>query len=741
MIAVPIIVLILTAAASFTGARVAKRIAIPERSSVIWIVCAIGFALLFAPAQWKLRLSGGLAGDRAMVVARYIGASGLLFIAGTRLNLKETWEQRRASALAACAILLGAAVFAIMLNSTSSLSRPELAVAIAAWAGASPWLPGIAKREASRVNAISGGAAVATTLLVLVLMHLYEALDFLVRRRAPWTAYAAVLAFEAGKIVMFFAAAYFVASTYIRNAGALRDRPRVLIGYLLIAGFVFALGFSMVGPLAALGWCYVVGLLFAHTKAGYQLAQSETLFSSSVLLSLAFISIALQSHGRTAGIPWVLAISAIAAIAFKFAAAWGAVRAAGLENRQSLSVAARIISPGEIAPVVLWLGMAHWLIGGDAYFAVLFFTFLSTSLGEAARLFLAMKTTVTSIPNSGEEVAVKRRSSRRGGHSAAAVAVILLTLTAVYSVNAQSVSSAQDPVAKAMERIKESVDARASEADRVLAAHKLIEDSKELRKEGKEQDSAESLAKAITLLDGSLETGANPSVESYRMALLDEARRDSGNNPSLPTVVIPASSMPTLSKTGVSRTVLLRFNEYRGRLAPILEEERLPPQLLAVALVESGFNPFALSPKGARGIWQFMPTTARRYGLLVLPGDDRRTHPEESTRAAARYLRDLYQRFGDWKLALAAYNSGEQRVDRAIAKSGSRNFEELAAYLPAETRSYVPAVLAAWSRLTPPTSPDSQRAVMPGASDTRDIGTVYATTYKKRIEGNGGEGK
>ena len=100
-------------------------------------------------------------------------------------------------------------------------------------------------------------------------------------------------------------------------------------------------------------------------------------------------------------------------------------------------------------------------------------------------------------------------------------------------------------------------------------------------------------------------------------------------------------------------------------------------------------------------MWQFMPATAERYGLTVEPANDHRTHIEHSTRAAARYLRDLYRQFGDWKLAIAAYNAGENRVQRIINKTGIRDFEEMSrrGLLPLETRNYVPAVLAAWSKL------------------------------------------
>jgi len=131
-------------------------------------------------------------------------------------------------------------------------------------------------------------------------------------------------------------------------------------------------------------------------------------------------------------------------------------------------------------------------------------------------------------------------------------------------------------------------------------------------------------------------------------------------------------------------------------IAGILRENGLPASLLAVAAVESGFDPVALSPKGARGLWQLMPATARRYGLVVQPHRDERTDPVKSTYAAAQYMKDLFEQFRDWPLALAAYNAGEDRVERALRQVGARDFWTLRRHggLPEETLRYVPAVLA-----------------------------------------------
>ena len=145
------------------------------------------------------------------------------------------------------------------------------------------------------------------------------------------------------------------------------------------------------------------------------------------------------------------------------------------------------------------------------------------------------------------------------------------------------------------------------------------------------------------------------------------------------------------------RVALRRMTSIRPTLESILADEGVPPRFAAVVLVESGANPEALSRKAARGLWQFVPETARRYGLLVSERRDDRIDLLKSTRAAARYLRDLYRTFGDWRLALAAYNAGEGALQQAVRRGGSFNFQLLSdrELIPAETRSYVPAVLAA----------------------------------------------
>lgn len=159
----------------------------------------------------------------------------------------------------------------------------------------------------------------------------------------------------------------------------------------------------------------------------------------------------------------------------------------------------------------------------------------------------------------------------------------------------------------------------------------------------------------------------------------------------------PSDRLEGNSASGEMSSAEQRFRSLGVEAGQIFREEGVPVALLQIAQVESNWKPFALSSKGAFGLWQFMPATARRYGLRVDGMRDDRSDIDKSTHAAARYLRDLHVRFDDWALAVAAYNAGEDAVQRAMERGASHNFWNLSArrLLAAETRAYVPAVLEA----------------------------------------------
>src|SRR5437899_3179673 len=141
---------------------------------------------------------------------------------------------------------------------------------------------------------------------------------------------------------------------------------------------------------------------------------------------------------------------------------------------------------------------------------------------------------------------------------------------------------------------------------------------------------------------------------------------------------------------------LIRGGRYREAIENILKDEGVPPELIYLAQAESGFHPLALSRVGARGMWQFMASRAKGYGLQRNQWVDERQDPEKATRAAARHLKDLYNQFGDWYLAMAAYNSGPGTVQSAVRRTGYADFWELYRrnVLPKETRNYVPIIVA-----------------------------------------------
>src|SRR6202166_1054390 len=175
----------------------------------------------------------------------------------------------------------------------------------------------------------------------------------------------------------------------------------------------------------------------------------------------------------------------------------------------------------------------------------------------------------------------------------------------------------------------------------------------------------------------------------------------------------------------IVETGLRRAGRYRGMIARVLSEEGVPQDLIYLAQAESAFQPTALSRAGARGMWQFVAYRGQEYGLRHTWWLDERQDPEKATHAAAQHLRDLYKMFGDWYLAMAAYNCGPGNVQKAIERTGYADFWELYRrnVLPRETKNYVPIILALtliakdaphYGIQTEPESPVATDMVKPG---------------------------
>ena len=181
---------------------------------------------------------------------------------------------------------------------------------------------------------------------------------------------------------------------------------------------------------------------------------------------------------------------------------------------------------------------------------------------------------------------------------------------------------------------------------------------------------------------------------------LDEARARVKN------IDIPFDVQCTPVVEGYLKTYLLKNRDKAEKIVgravmyfplfeKVLAEKGMPDALKYLAVTESALVPRAISRVGAGGLWQFMPETGRHYGLSISSKVDDRFDPEKATRAACEYLQKYYNKYGDWALAIASYNSGPGRVSRAIKRSRSKNFWKLKRYLPRETRSYVPGFIAA----------------------------------------------
>lgn len=213
----------------------------------------------------------------------------------------------------------------------------------------------------------------------------------------------------------------------------------------------------------------------------------------------------------------------------------------------------------------------------------------------------------------------------------------------------------------------------------------------------REHKQVSNLETEITELDALKNSRGRPLTQAERQALDSKAGITFRLSAEESEEVKQFLQYFTREKRDTVQRWMLRSEPHLEYVRAVLASQRLPQDLLALPYIESGYNVLAQSGSGAVGMWQFMPATARRFGLTVDWWLDERRDPYLATVAAARYLKALHDQFGDWQLALAAYNAGEGTISRAMTATGKQSFKTLAhssAPLKEETKHYVPKFLA-----------------------------------------------
>jgi transglycosylase-like protein with SLT domain len=280
--------------------------------------------------------------------------------------------------------------------------------------------------------------------------------------------------------------------------------------------------------------------------------------------------------------------------------------------------------------------------------------------------------------------------------------------------NRSSVEEVKPPFVDLLAAFERKLEQQAQQAELLVKAQQLREEGEILLQSGETQTASFKFEAALKLLETA--RGLDPSgipLQEFQYKLKDKLQEaligPFDNTKDLPGVPLLQETLDQEvhrfvryfqgpGKESFERTSR-RSASYRGMIERIFTEEGLPTELVFLAQIESGFDSLALSSANARGLWQFIPETGRRYGLHQTVSVDERSDPVRSTRAAARYLKDLYAQFKNWPLALAAYNAGEKRIADLISKTGFHDFWTLSRLklLPKETTAYVPAVLASIS--------------------------------------------
>ncbi len=719
-----ILILFLGAALLFGGGCVAQRGGFPYRTGLFWSLGLIALGLIFLPKSWQNQWVGNTPSDHFLVLARNFGVAGILFLSGIRTDYAKVFKARKLLIAGGIAALVIGSLLTVPLRFLGKGEAGAVLATIAAIAGGSLTVAGqhfsnSPEREVEEAR----WPAIGLTGVATVVIYFFSLLQEITRIAPSGTAVTIAVSYEVVKPVVLLSLACYVLSQFLRRtAEHISPLRRTLICAAIFAVF-YVVALRALGQLGGLTWAFLAGTILNHSYLREKLGGSDHPIAEALFWSYAFFPLFFQSHGRSLTDPIAILGVVMIALLIKSVFLWIGFKLADVSASVAIQMTATSLPSGEVAVLFLGFGVTRWAINSALYFTVLLFAVISTLLGVA---LCQWSTSKAASPESSLEHPPAPPGKDTGTRRAKLLGILLLLGVGVVASGIQTLAadqtkaktdaakehgtvSSSQQMETMLEAMREKVN-RAADAAEVLAqAQAIYQTGEELNKRGNSSAAKAQYEKARQIL---LSAGDaqfyEPNVRAFFFRLSHQIAAIT-NSPGLMTgreKSLPPEANKEVTSfinyyqgrgRGVARLAMTRLRKYKTMMRRIFEEEGVPEDLIYVGLVESAYNPYARSTAGAHGIWQFVQDTGRRYGLKQTGLDDDRHDPEKSTRAAARYLHDLYEMFGDWPLALAAYNAGEYRILRLMEKTGIKDFWEMSRQrlLPQETRSYVPEVLAA----------------------------------------------
>ena len=377
----PALFLLMAALLVFGGGRIARQFGRPEALGCGVALCIIAIAIGLSPASWRAVWAGESGGDRLLTYARIVGITGMLFLTGTRFDFARL-KGRHGVVLRTTIAATVLFVMMLVLAKSLGVNFGPFVLLGAGVVASSLWFPGELRRSEQNNDLIITWqvAALVFTTCAFLVVYFFDVLSMSGRPSLSLFAYIIVSAYEVVKLFVLFGFAYFICSRFLARAERRVSTTRTTIGFVLITVLIFGLTLITTNQLAAFAWAFVAGALWQRSEIGMKFGEGSRPAASATLMSLAFVPLILQTHGRGLTGLSTLIVFVVFVMAIKILVAWLSIMHVAPSKQTAIRLAVMLTFPGEIAIALLGFGITRWAITGPAYFSILGYAVISTFL-------------------------------------------------------------------------------------------------------------------------------------------------------------------------------------------------------------------------------------------------------------------------------------------------------------------------------------------------------------------------